>query len=372
MAVGGGSAERKAEELKDIGDDGAGAWAAGAAGERRVAAALSELREAWTVLHDRLLRPGQSEANLDHVVIGPGGLFLVDAKNRAGRVTEFDGGLFQHTVRDGQPVSVSLAVELKKVHGMASYMAAEAGMPVTPVLCLAGAHEAEFGEPRMVRGVSIVPVGRLVDWLNAQPVLLDRESAGRVVTRAMTDFPSTTTHPELLAAIGQAAVAAKSVRRGRAPARRSTAPGSASPHVPGRARPGRRSVGARLGRGFGALLAGLLVVVMALGFLASLPKILASLPGGHPSSASLGSISASGSTVPAPTDCSRVTGAEVASAIKRTVQPITTRNGCAWGTRLDDPATTLVTIQLSANHSAADLELETSLKQAPSGLRHQR
>ena len=48
---------------------------------------LSNLREAWTVLHDRFLRPGQSEANLDHVVIGPGGMFLVDAKNRAGRVT---------------------------------------------------------------------------------------------------------------------------------------------------------------------------------------------------------------------------------------------------------------------------------------------
>ena len=74
MAVGGGSAERRAKELASSGDEAAAAWAAGAEGERRVAEELSNLREAWTVLHDRLLRPGQSEANLDHVVIGPGGM----------------------------------------------------------------------------------------------------------------------------------------------------------------------------------------------------------------------------------------------------------------------------------------------------------
>ena len=175
MGLEGGSAERRAEELAVQGDGTAGAWAAGAAGERRVAAALVELPQAWTVLHDRLLRPGQSGANLDHVVVGPSGLFLVDAKNRAGRVTEWDGGLFQHTIRDGQPVTVSLAGELAKVHGMAAYMAAETGMPVAPVLCLAGVHAEQFGTARMVRGVWVVPVSRLVAWLKDRPVTLAPE-----------------------------------------------------------------------------------------------------------------------------------------------------------------------------------------------------
>ena len=219
MAVGGGSAERKAEELASSGDGAAAAWAAGAEGEKRVAEELSNLREAWTVLHDRLLRPGQSEANLDHVVVGPGGMFLVDAKNRAGRVTVWEGGLFQHTVQAGDRVSLNLVAELKKVHGMAAYMAVESGCAVTPVLCLAGAHEAEFGEPQMVQGVWVVPVSRLVGWLNSRPVALDREMVQRVVTRAMTDFPSTTTDPQLLAAMGQAAArtrpAKSSMRRQR-------------------------------------------------------------------------------------------------------------------------------------------------------------
>jgi hypothetical protein len=48
------------------------AWRRGAAGERRTARLLGPLeRRGWAVLHD-LAIPG-SEANIDHLVIGPGG-----------------------------------------------------------------------------------------------------------------------------------------------------------------------------------------------------------------------------------------------------------------------------------------------------------
>jgi hypothetical protein len=80
------------------------------------------------------------------------GIFLVNAKNRAGRVAEWDGGLFQHLSRDGAATTLSL-----------------------------------------------------VSWLESRPQRLGREGVQRAVTRAMTDFPSTTAHPELLAVIGQAA-----------------------------------------------------------------------------------------------------------------------------------------------------------------------
>lgn len=397
MAVGGGSAERKAEELASSGDAAAAAWAAGAEGERRVAAELGNLREAWTVLHDRLLRPGQSEANLDHVVIGPGGMFLVDAKNRAGRVVEYDGGLFQHVTRDGQNHSVSLAGELKKVHGMAAYMAVESGKPVAPVLCLAGPQTAAFGEPRMLRGVWVVPVSRLVDWLNSHPVVLDRESAGHAVTRAMTDFPSTTTDPQLLAAIGQAAAQEKQARRhqqgrsGGAGGRRRRGSGPA----PRRRR--RPSLAARLMRA----IVGLILMLVSLGlFVTVVPAIITSVleslaTAAEPNtsaeavpttavpapkqSGKATSTSSPKTTVTkapavkpkpkpvapalAPTDCARATGAEVAKVLGRKVQPISVRTGCAWGTRLDDPSTTLVLIRLSESHSAFDSEFVTSVSQ---------
>ena len=57
----------------------AGRWAAGAAGERRTAAGLDGLeRDGWTVLHDVRL-PGR-RWNLDHVLIGPGGVVVVETK----------------------------------------------------------------------------------------------------------------------------------------------------------------------------------------------------------------------------------------------------------------------------------------------------
>jgi hypothetical protein len=55
------------------------AWRRGAAGERRTARLLDPLQwHGWVVLHD-LAVPG-SRANVDHLVIGPGGVFVIDSK----------------------------------------------------------------------------------------------------------------------------------------------------------------------------------------------------------------------------------------------------------------------------------------------------
>jgi hypothetical protein len=59
------------------------AWRRGAAGERRTARLLAPLeRHGWALLHD-LAIPG-SHANLDHLVIGPGGV-VIDSKQYQGR-----------------------------------------------------------------------------------------------------------------------------------------------------------------------------------------------------------------------------------------------------------------------------------------------
>jgi Nuclease-related domain len=59
------------------------AWRRGAAGERRTARLLGPLeRYGWVVLHDLAL--SGSQANLDHLVIGPGGVFVVDSNTVSG------------------------------------------------------------------------------------------------------------------------------------------------------------------------------------------------------------------------------------------------------------------------------------------------
>lgn len=65
------------------------AWKAGAEGERRVAEVLAEA-VGVEVLHDRRV-PG-SKANIDHVAVGPAGVFVIDAKKYTGQVEVRDVG----------------------------------------------------------------------------------------------------------------------------------------------------------------------------------------------------------------------------------------------------------------------------------------
>jgi hypothetical protein len=70
------------------------AWKVGAEGERRVGEVLQGVR-GIEVLHDRLI-PG-SRANIDHLVVGPSGVFVIDAKKYTGKLEVRDkGGLFRH------------------------------------------------------------------------------------------------------------------------------------------------------------------------------------------------------------------------------------------------------------------------------------
>jgi hypothetical protein len=71
------------------------AWRRGAAGERRTARLLGPLeRHGWVVLHD-LAVPG-SRANIDHLVIGPAGVFVIDSKQYRGRLRLDASGRLWH------------------------------------------------------------------------------------------------------------------------------------------------------------------------------------------------------------------------------------------------------------------------------------
>ena len=79
----GGSAEERARELRDEArrlEREAAQWERGAEGERRVAAVLDRLPADFVVFHDLQL-PG-SKANVDHLVIGVGGIWSIDANQR--------------------------------------------------------------------------------------------------------------------------------------------------------------------------------------------------------------------------------------------------------------------------------------------------
>ena len=174
----GESASSKARELREqaavaMAESGrlaqeAAAWEAGAEGERRVAEALSGLADGPNVLvlHDRLLRPGRSQANLDHIVVSPGGAHLIDAKNWAGNVTVYQGSLWRHKA-DGQGgrSSECMNAQVDQVRRMAEAMETISSCVVDPVLCIAGHNAHAFGTDQLIRGVHVVAVDRIAHWL---------------------------------------------------------------------------------------------------------------------------------------------------------------------------------------------------------------
>lgn len=72
------------------------AWRQGAEGERRTGEVLALLASSgWVVLHD-LHWPGRPFANIDHIAIGPTGVFVIDSKHWTGDVQVRDGVLRQN------------------------------------------------------------------------------------------------------------------------------------------------------------------------------------------------------------------------------------------------------------------------------------
>jgi len=84
-------ATRKLQRARRL-EQSASRYRRGAAGERATALALDGLPAGWVVLHD-VRWPGRQRANIDHVLVGPPGVVVLDSKNWSARVRVEDGRL---------------------------------------------------------------------------------------------------------------------------------------------------------------------------------------------------------------------------------------------------------------------------------------
>lgn len=167
-------------------------WEQGADGEVRVGRALAEVeRHGWTALHDRLIRPGRDKANLDHLVIGPGGVVLVDSKNWAAGAWLYDGTLFRIGPTGPTPCRKVLAHIMRD----AAAVAEKVGQPVTPMLCLSGPRAGKLRAPVEIGGVHVVFVDQLTTFLRTRPPTLRGDEVTAVTSRLDKAFPSACANP---------------------------------------------------------------------------------------------------------------------------------------------------------------------------------
>lgn len=150
-------------------------------GERATAVTLHGLVDVgWPVLHDRALPNGN--VNVDHLLVGPGGVFVLDAKMWTGHL-HWDG----EQLWDGDwPTGREMATarwETDQVIAALSPVLPDGGVPVRTVLVVHGSPMplgavTAYADGDPTRPVSIVSAAILSTWLDTRPRGVHRTAAG--------------------------------------------------------------------------------------------------------------------------------------------------------------------------------------------------
>jgi hypothetical protein len=156
-------------------------WQRGAAGERDTARLLDRLgRDGYVVFHD--LAMPDSLANLDHLVFGPSGVFVIDSKQWTGSVHQSADGLIWHN-------HYRLDRTLATIGWQAETLGCLLGIPVAPLVCVHGAHIQHGG--LHAQGVAIVPARLLRSALGHDQVLSEVDIELLAATARMRLRPAT-------------------------------------------------------------------------------------------------------------------------------------------------------------------------------------
>jgi Nuclease-related domain len=145
------------------------AWRRGADGERRTARLLAPLeRHGWAVLHD-LAIPG-SPANIDHLVVGPGGVLVIDSKQYRRRLWMDSYGLRWH----GRDLLVAALRKVRWEADQADEILGVADVQVAAIVAIHGASvpwgrlEADGGHRRWCTAGARPATGAAADpWAGA-------------------------------------------------------------------------------------------------------------------------------------------------------------------------------------------------------------
>jgi hypothetical protein len=157
------------------------AWQRGAVGERRTARLLDPLeRHGWAVLHD-LAVPG-SRANIDHLVVGPGGVFVIDSKHYRGRLLLDPSGRLWHGRYPLAPTLRAVDYEADQ----AAQVLVDPDVVVVPIVAVHGA-QVPWGKVVM-NGVPVVAAKRLPSMLRQLPTVLGPKRVAALANQARIRF----------------------------------------------------------------------------------------------------------------------------------------------------------------------------------------
>lgn len=183
----GGWINRFADEPQSI-----RAWGLGAKGEELLGAALAKV-PGLVVLNDR--RVEGTRGNIDHLVVAPAGVFVVDAKFYQGLIEVVDkGGWFRTDLRltvggrNRSNLTENMGWQLKAVNNALMDSGVDPLPPVTAVLCFVNGSWPIYRAPKSFEGV-LLESDRSIARVLAAPVLLDEQQIDRLARIRAEAFP---------------------------------------------------------------------------------------------------------------------------------------------------------------------------------------
>lgn len=141
-------------------------WRAGADGERRTAAALGDLGPEWHVVHD----VPDGRGNIDHIAVGPAGVFVIETKNLNGKLRIEDEAIVQRFRFGGDGSRVNAGRYVRGAAARTSEALRDTGLRlwVRAVVVVWGDLEDAHHSDRL----TILPGDDLASWLRVQPPAL--------------------------------------------------------------------------------------------------------------------------------------------------------------------------------------------------------
>lgn len=144
-------------------------WLRGAEGERAVGAVLAQLEdEGWRALHDISLGRG----NVDHVLVGPGGIFTIETKSHPGRI-----GIDRIDPK-----------MLKQAYAEKKLLENVTGLNVQPLLVFSRAYLVGH-VPAKRQGVTILPARMLPHYFSRRRPVLEASQSDSVYQRLAAALP---------------------------------------------------------------------------------------------------------------------------------------------------------------------------------------
>jgi hypothetical protein len=145
-------------------------WLRGAEGERAVGEVLTQLEgDGWRALHGISLGRG----DIDHVLVGPGGIFTIETKSHPGRI----------------PINRIDPKWLKQAYGEKKLLERITGLEVQPLLVFSRAYLVG-NVPAQRQGVTVLPARMLQHYFSRRRPIFEASQSDSVYQRLVAALPT--------------------------------------------------------------------------------------------------------------------------------------------------------------------------------------